>query len=213
MPALTESEARARAALLTIDSYDVSIDLTATPARSRTVIRFGCARPGAASFADLAAQVRGGAAVLNGAPLGPVIDGRLALAGLAAENVLAVEAEVSDRCLNRFAQPSGGGDYVRGYAYPTGAPDLFCCFDQLDLPAPLSLSVRVPGGWSCVANGAVANRPAPGAEGPLAVRADTAEAAGVRLLRGPAPRRRAGPRGRTEAHRAAVLPGRRGDAD
>ena len=165
MPALTESEARARAALLTIDSYDVSIDLTATPARSRTVIRFRCARPGAASFADLTAQVRGGAAVLNGAPLGPAIDGRLALAGLAAENVLAVEAEVSDRCLNRFAEPSGGGDYVRGYAYPTGAPDLFCCFDQLDLPAPLSLSVRVPGGWSCVANGAVANRPAPGAEG------------------------------------------------
>ena len=72
MPALTESEARARAALLAIDSYDVSIDLTATPVRSRTAIRFRCARPGAASFADLTAQVRGGAAVLNGAPLGPV---------------------------------------------------------------------------------------------------------------------------------------------
>jgi hypothetical protein len=80
MPALTESEARARAALLTIDSYDVSIDLTVTPARSSTVIRFRCARPGAASFADLAAPVRGGAARLNGAPLGPPADGRLALA-------------------------------------------------------------------------------------------------------------------------------------
>ncbi len=165
MPALTESEARARAALLTIDSYDVSIDLTATPVRSRTAIKFRCARPGAASFADLTAQVCGGAAVLNGAPLGPVVDGRLALAGLAAENVLTVEAEVADRSLNRFAEPSGGGDYVRGYAYPTGAPDLFCCFDQLDLPAPLTLSVRVPGGWSCVANGAMADRPAPGADG------------------------------------------------
>jgi aminopeptidase N len=165
MAALTESEARARAALLTIDSYDVSIDLTATPVRSRTAIRFRCARPGAASFADLTAQVRGGAAALNGAPLGPVVDGRLALAGLAAENELTVEAEVSDRCLNRFAEPPGGGDYVRGYAYPTGAPDLFCCFDQLDLPAPLTLSVRLPGGWSCVANGAVADRPAPGADG------------------------------------------------
>jgi aminopeptidase N len=165
MPALTESEARARAALLAIDSYDVSIDLTATPVRSRTVIRFRCARPGAASFADLTAQVRGGAAVLNGAPLGPVVDGRLALAGLAAENVLTVEAEVSDRSLNRFAEPSGGGDYVRGYAYPTGAPDLFCCFDQLDLPARLTLSVRVPAGWSCVANGPAVDRPAPGADG------------------------------------------------
>jgi aminopeptidase N len=54
---------------------------------------------------------------------------------------------------------------VLGYAYPTGAPDLFCCFDQLDLPAPLALSVRVPAGWRCVANGAVAERPAAGAEG------------------------------------------------
>jgi len=165
MPALTESEAQARAALLTIDSYDVSIDLASTPARSRTVVRFRCARPGAASHADLTARVRAGAAVLNGAPLDPPVDGRLALAGLAAENVLTVDAEVSDRSLNRFAEPSGGGDYVRGYAYPTGAPDLFCCFDQLDLPAPLSLSVRAAAGWSVVANGAVAQRPAPGAEG------------------------------------------------
>jgi aminopeptidase N len=164
MPALTQSEAQARAALLTVDSYDVSVDLTSAPAWSRTVIRFRCARPGAASHADLTARVRAGAAVLNGAPLDPPADGRLALAGLAAENVLTVDAEVSDRSLNRFAEPSGGG-YVRGYAYPTGAPDLFCCFDQLDLPAPLSLSVRAPAGWIVVANGAVADRPAPEAEG------------------------------------------------
>jgi aminopeptidase N len=94
MPALTESEAQARAALLTIDSCDVSIDLTATQARSRTVIRFRCARPGAESFADLTAQLRDGAAVLNGAPPGPSADGRLTLAGLAAENVLAVDEKV-----------------------------------------------------------------------------------------------------------------------
>src|SRR5580692_6347539 len=165
MPALTESEARARAALLTVDSYDVSIDLTVTPVLSRTVIRFRCARPGAASFADLTARVRGGPAVLNGVPLGPPADGRLPLDGLAAENVLTVEAEIPDRGLTRFAEPSGGGNYVRGYAYPTGAPDLFCCFDQPDLPAPLSLSVRAPAGWSVVANGAVADRPAPGDQG------------------------------------------------
>ena len=51
---------------------------------------------------------------------------------------------------------------MRAYAYPTGAPELFCCFDQPDLPAPLSLSVRAPAGWSVVANGAVADRPAGG---------------------------------------------------
>ena len=114
--------------------------------------------------------------MLNGAPLGPPADGRLALAGLAAENVLTVEAEVSDRSLNRFAEPSGG-DYVRGYAYPTGAPDLFCCFDQPDLPAPLSLSVRAPAGLELrrQRRGRGAARIRGG--GHLAVRADPAEAA------------------------------------
>jgi aminopeptidase N len=164
VPALTETEAQARAALLTVRSYDVSLDLTTTPARSRTVIRFGCARPGADSFADLTAPLADGGAVLNGVPLCPAGDGRLALAGLAAENVLTVDAEVPERALTRFAEPSGG-EYVMSFAYPTGAPDLFCCFDQLDLPAPLTLSLRAPGGWTCVANGAVADRPAPGAAG------------------------------------------------
>ena len=164
MPALTEAEAQARAAVLTVRSYDVSLDLTATPARSRTVIRFGCARPGADSFADLTAPLAGGGAVLNGVPLRPAEDGRLALAALAAENVLAVDAEVPERALTRFAEPPGG-EYVMAFAYPTGAPDLFCCFDQLDLPAPLTLSLRAPAGWTCVANGAVAGRPAPGAAG------------------------------------------------
>lgn len=51
------------------------------------------------------------------------------------------------------------------FAYPTGAPGLFCCFDQFDLPATLALSLRVPQGWTCVANSAVAQRPAPGTAG------------------------------------------------
>jgi len=43
VPALTETEARARAALIAVDSYDVFVDLTADPVRSRTEIRFSCA--------------------------------------------------------------------------------------------------------------------------------------------------------------------------
>jgi hypothetical protein len=65
VPALTETEAQARASLLSVRSYDVSLDLTATPVRSRTVIRFGCARPGADSFADLTARLADGGAVLS----------------------------------------------------------------------------------------------------------------------------------------------------
>src|SRR6266516_2687549 len=52
MPALTETEATARAALLDVASYDVFADLTAEPVRSRTEIRFGCREPGAATFTD-----------------------------------------------------------------------------------------------------------------------------------------------------------------
>ena len=103
MPALTETEAKARAVLLTVHSYDVSLDLTATPARSRTVIRFGCERPGADSFADLTAPLAGGGAVLNGVPLRPADDGRLALAGLAAR----------ERAHRRRRDPRAGPDQVR----------------------------------------------------------------------------------------------------
>lgn len=143
MPALTETETQARAALIAVHSYDVSLDLTTASARSRTVVRFGCARPGADSFADLTARLADGGAVLNGAPLRPAADGRLPLAGLAAENVLTVDAEVPERALTRFTEPSGG-EYALAFAYPTGAPDLFCCFDQLDLPAPPGRSHCAP---------------------------------------------------------------------
>jgi Peptidase family M1 domain len=102
VPALTGTEAQARAALLTVRSYDVSLDLTVTPARSRTVIRFDCARPGADSFADLTARVAEGGATLNGVPPGPAGDGRLALAGLAARNVLTVDAEIPETARRHY---------------------------------------------------------------------------------------------------------------
>jgi aminopeptidase N len=163
--ALTHAEARVRAGLITVGSYDVALDLTVTPVRSRTVIRFRCAEPGAKTFADLTAAVTGAGAVINGVPADVPADGRLTLTGLAAENVLTVEAEVPARALTRFTDPADGGEYVLAFAYPTVAPDLFCCFDQLDLLAPLTLTLRAPAGWTCVANGAVAERPAPGTAG------------------------------------------------
>ena len=81
MPALTETEAAARAALIDVASYDVFADLTAEPVRSRTEIRFGCRAPGAATFAELTATAT--SAVLNGQELAEPADGRLALPGLA----------------------------------------------------------------------------------------------------------------------------------
>ncbi len=53
----TEAEARARAALVDVESYAVFLDLAADPGtvRSRAEIRFRCPEPGAATFADLRA--------------------------------------------------------------------------------------------------------------------------------------------------------------
>ncbi|MFE4827294.1 aminopeptidase N [Streptomyces sp. NPDC056672] len=119
---LSRDEARERAGLLSVDGYEVRLDLRsavdgtpdalpapeaaqdapAAPAatgsprtfRSVTTIRFRCAQPGASTFADLIAPDVN-AVTLNGTELDPatVFDGsRIALHGLRAENVLTVDA-------------------------------------------------------------------------------------------------------------------------
>ena len=170
MPALTETEARARAALLDVRSYDVFLDLTAGaagPVRSRTEIRFGCREPGAATFAELAAAAS--SAVLNGRAVGPAADGRLRLPGLAAENVLAVEAEVAapgdGRGLTWFTDPADGASYLLYMGYPTEAPSVLACFDQPDLTATTTLSLALQAGWDCLSNGPVTERPPAGQPG------------------------------------------------
>ena len=164
MPALTQSEAQTRAALLSVESYQVTLDLTAVPVRSRTVIRFRCAAPGSESFAELTAPLSEYGAVLNATTLRPPAGGRLRLPGLMSDNVLIADCELPEASLTRFTEPSGG-EYLLAFCYPDGAPGLFCCFDQLDLPAPLTLTLRAPADWSCVANGDLDERPVPGEAG------------------------------------------------
>jgi aminopeptidase N len=168
VPALTEAEARIRAGLLDLESYDVFVDLTADPVRSRTEIRFGCAEPGAATFADLTAHAAL-SAVLNGRTLGQPEDGRLNLPRLDADNVLLVEAEAAysgtGQGLTRFTDPADGAAYVAMTGYPSSSSGIFCCFDQPDLGAAITISVVAPAGWECVANGPVAQRPPDGEAG------------------------------------------------
>lgn len=166
MAALTETEARVRAALLDVWSYDVFLDLTAEPtgaARSRTEIRFGCREPGAATFAELTATAT--SAVLNGRAVGPAAGGRLGLPELAAENTLVVEAEVAGSAIARFTDQADGADYLLFMGYPTEAPSVFCCFDQADLTATTTLSMALPGGWDVLTNGPVRERPPAGQTG------------------------------------------------
>src|SRR5439155_24468739 len=94
---LTRDEARERARLLAVASYEVSLDLTLAPTdsptfRSESVARFTCAEPGATTHIDITAQ-RVLEATLNGEPIdiNAAFDGRrLTLPPLAESNELKV---------------------------------------------------------------------------------------------------------------------------
>jgi aminopeptidase N len=158
MPSLTRDEAIARAALLAVDSYTLDVDLTGDSGtfRSTTVIRFSAA--GAGTFVEVwpVTLVR---ARLNGVELDPATlsGGRLPLTGLRAVNELVVEADFAysraSEGMHRFVDPADGEVYV--YAQPsiTQAPAFMACFDQPDLKAPVTLTVKVDPRWRVRANG------------------------------------------------------------
>ena len=161
MPSLTRDEAVARAALLTVDSVEVDLDLDRGEEQfgSRTRIRFTCHEPGAATFADVRPLTLH-AASLNGRPLdgASLADGRLPLTDLAAENVLEVEASMAyghdGQGLHRSTDPADDEDYVYGHLFLDAAPRVFACFDQPDLKAPYTVRVRAPRHWVVLGNGA-----------------------------------------------------------
>jgi aminopeptidase N len=171
---LHRDEARTRAGLLTVQSYDVELDLTDgsgekpgdTTFRSRAVIRFTSNEPGASTYLDLTAPTVLNAA-LNGDPVDvdSAFDGnRLQLTGLAGDNELVVEAEMAymrtGEGLHRFVDPVDGGVYLYSQFETFEAHRMYGCFDQPDLKAVFRFVVRAPRDWVVVSNGAVADRPA-----------------------------------------------------
>ncbi|MFJ5266136.1 aminopeptidase N [Streptomyces sp. NPDC088387] len=166
---LSRDEARERAALLSVDGYEVSLDLRSAVGgdetgprtfRSVTTIRFRCAEPGAASFADLIAPSVT-AVSLNGRDLDPseVFDGsRIALEDLAADNELVVDAQCAysrtGEGLHRFVDPEDGEVYLYTQYEPADSRRVFANFEQPDLKAPYRFEVRAPEGWTVWSNGA-----------------------------------------------------------
>ncbi|MBT2386696.1 aminopeptidase N [Streptomyces sp. ISL-11] len=172
---LTREEARGRARLLAVDAYDVALDLRsavgAGPAprtfRSVTTIRFRCAEPGSATFADLVAPSVT-SVTLNGEELDPkaVFDGsRIALDAPAAENVLVVDAQCAysrtGEGLHRFVDPEDGEVYLYTQYEPADARRVFANFEQPDLKAPFTFTVTAPAGWTVLSNGERAGEPEP----------------------------------------------------
>ncbi|MFJ3552264.1 aminopeptidase N [Streptomyces sp. NPDC090114] len=167
---LTRDEARERAALLSVDGYEVSLDLRSAIGehtggeprtfRSVTTVRFRCAEPGASSFADLIApEVT--ALSLNGRDLDPgqVFDGsRILLEDLAADNELVVDARCAysrtGEGMHRFVDPEDGEVYLYTQYEPADSRRVFANFEQPDLKAPYRFEVRAPEGWTVWSNGA-----------------------------------------------------------
>ncbi|GKQ34536.1 aminopeptidase N [Streptomyces sp. A012304] len=167
---LSRDEARERAALLSVDGYDVSLDVRSAVGewagegprtfRSVTTVRFRCNEPGASSFADLVAPSVT-AVTLNGRDLDPgeVFDGsRILLEDLAAENELVVDARCAysrtGEGLHRFVDPQDGEIYLYTQYEPADSRRVFANFEQPDLKAPFRFEVRAPEEWVVWSNGA-----------------------------------------------------------
>ena len=168
VPNLTQVDAQRRAALLTLESYDVELDLTddagapsAQTFRSRTTLTFSASEPGASTFIDLIAE--GFYEVtLNGAEVSVEdysTDGGIQLHNLAAENVLVVDAAClytnTGEGLHRFVDPVDQEVYLYSQFETADAKRMFACFDQPDLKATFSIRVTAPGHWKVISNGAI----------------------------------------------------------
>jgi aminopeptidase N len=166
LPNLTRDQAIERAALITVDSYQIDLDLTdgnGRPGqhtfRSTTTVQFD-ALAGADTVIDLAAEtVR--SATLNGRKLdvsGYDESTGIALTGLAERNVLVVDADCcysnTGEGLHRFVDPIDNEVYLYSQFETADAKRMFACFDQPDLKATFDLSVTAPSHWLVTSNGA-----------------------------------------------------------
>jgi aminopeptidase N len=165
VPNLTRTDATARAELLTLQGYDLQLDVTdgaghpgAGTFRSTTTVEFSCTQAGAATFIDLVAETVH-SATLNGTELDVSAyteDGGLPLPGLAEQNTLVVTADCrysnSGEGLHRFQDPEDGQVYLYTQFEPADAKRMFACFDQPDLKAAFTLHVVAPFDWQVVSN-------------------------------------------------------------
>ncbi|MFZ3416637.1 aminopeptidase N [Arthrobacter sp. 3Tela_A] len=156
---LTRAEARERAELINVESYDINLDLTRGDEvfGSTTVVRFG-AQPGASTFID-AVTSKVHRVTLNGVSLDPeeVSDGvRIQLPNLAASNELVVEADAlymnTGEGLHRFVDPVDNEVYLYSQFEVPDSRRMFAVFEQPDLKAAFRFTVTAPSHWDVISN-------------------------------------------------------------
>lgn len=156
---LTRVEAQQRKALVSVASYEVSLDLTrgSEAFLSTTKVIFSAAA-GASTFIDAFTRTVH-SVTLNGAELDPktVSDGvRIQLENLAAENELTVVADVAytntGEGLHRFVDPVDGEVYLYSQFEVPDSRRVFAVFEQPDLKAHFTFTVTAPRRWAVVSN-------------------------------------------------------------
>ncbi|MCX4908660.1 aminopeptidase N [Streptomyces sp. NBC_00878] len=160
---LTREEAQQRAKLLTVDSYEIDLDLSGAQEggtyRSVTTVRFDSAETAAESFIDLVAPAVH-EVTLNGDPLDPAEvfkDSRIALPGiLEGRNILRVVADCAytntGEGLHRFVDPVDQQAYLYTQFEVPDARRVFASFEQPDLKATFQFTVKAPTGWTVISN-------------------------------------------------------------
>ncbi|MFE6662764.1 aminopeptidase N [Streptomyces sp. NPDC057697] len=160
---LTREEAQERARLLTVDAYEIDLDLSGAQEggtyRSVTTVRFDSAEAGAETFIDLIAPAVH-EVELNGRALDVAAvfrDSRIALPHLAAgSNELKVVADCAytntGEGLHRFVDPVDQQAYLYTQFEVPDARRVFASFEQPDLKATFRFTVKAPTGWTVISN-------------------------------------------------------------
>ncbi len=170
---LTREEAQQRAQLLTVDAYEIDLDLSnaaqesgASPGeqtegtyRSVTTVRFDAAEEGAETFIDLVAPAVH-EVVLNGRALDVAAvfgDSRIALTDLrSGPNELRVVADCAytntGEGLHRFVDPVDQQTYLYTQFEVPDARRVFASFEQPDLKATFRFTMTAPEGWTVISN-------------------------------------------------------------
>ncbi len=162
LASLTREEAATRSTLLTVERYDVHVDLRGLYDgdlwAATSTISFTCTEPGAATFVDCVGRVV--SATLNGEALDPATAerGRLPLPALRADNVLVVSSTQADtssgNAILRTVDPNDKLVYVWSTFEPDMARYAFACFDQPDLKAPHGFVADAHESWTVTSNSA-----------------------------------------------------------
>lgn len=156
---LTRAEARERAELIAVDSYEVELDLTRGERvfGTTTAVRF-TAKPGSSTFIDAVTDAVQ-SVTLNGRELDPaeVSDGvRIQLPDLEADNELLVVAEApymnTGEGLHRFVDPVDHEVYLYTQFEVPDSRRMFAVFEQPDLKASFTFTVTAPSHWDVISN-------------------------------------------------------------